>query len=115
MNEDQFAMNEIRDAIASFRSSMRHEGDQTESPGLEAILQRDAASRGPRTLRWVAVAAVVVILGAIPFSYQRTREQQQRAAAQAREDALLLEKVNAGLSRTVPRSLEPLLKWEETR
>lgn len=109
MNEDQ-----LKDAIAAFRGSIRRQGDQMESPGLEAILKREQVSRRPRPLRWVVTAAVVLVLGAIPVSYERSREQQ-RAAEQAREDAILLQKVNAGLSRTVPRSLEPLLGWEETR
>lgn len=109
MNEDQF-----NDAIAAFRGSIRHQGDQTEIPGLEAILQRERAPRRPRPVRWVVTTAVVLILGAIPVSYEHSREQQ-RAAEEAREDAVLLEKVNAGLSRTVPRSMEPLVKWGELR
>jgi hypothetical protein len=103
-------MSEFKDAIATFRSSIRYQGDQAEIPGLEALARRQQA----RPLRWVVTAAVVLILGAIPVSYERTREQQ-RAAEQAREDAVLLEKVNAGLSRTVPRSLEPLLGRRETQ
>jgi hypothetical protein len=109
MNEDQF-----KDAIAAFRGSMRQQGDLIESPGLEAILRPAPAAGRLRPVRWVVTTAVVLILGAIPVSYERSREQQ-RAAEQAKEDALLLEKVNAGLSRTVPRSLEPLLGRGESR
>lgn len=105
MNEDQF-----KEAVAAFRGSMRHQGDQVESPGLQAILQREGGNR-PRPVRWVVAAVVVLIVGAIPVSYERER-QQQRAAEQAREDALLLDRVNAGISRAVPRSLEPLLGGE---
>jgi hypothetical protein len=106
MNEDQF-----KQAIAAFRSSMRDQGDRAESPGLQAILQGEHANRRPRPVRWVVAAVVMLILGAIPVSHERAR-QQQRATEQAREDALLLERVNAGISRAVPRSLEPLLGGE---
>jgi hypothetical protein len=115
MNDEQF-----KDAGAWFRSAIRHQGDYAEIPEIQAILQlkhnrkpagRPAADREVRPtflLRWVIAVVGVLILGAIPVSYEHTREQQ-RAAEQAREDTLLLEKVNAGISRTVPRSMEPLL------
>jgi hypothetical protein len=46
---------------------------------------------------------VAVTLGAIPIY----RDAQQRA--QDRADVLLMEKVNAALSRPVPRALAPLM------
>jgi hypothetical protein len=131
MNDEQF-----KDAVAWFRSSIRHQGDQAEIPEIQAIRNvgrtsrsawdvlvprkpagRPAADREVRPtflLRWVIAVVGVLILGAISVSYERTREQQ-RAAEQAREDTLLLEKINAGISRTVPRSMEPLLGLGEIR
>ncbi len=73
----------------------------------------DQAVRPTFLLRWVIAVVGVLILGSIPVSYEHAREQQR--AAQAREDALLLEKVNAAISRTVPRSMEPLLGLGEIR
>lgn len=109
MNDEQF-----KDAVAWFRSSIRYQGDHTEIPELRTILRKVETPFFARSLRWAVVAVVALILGAIPVSYERTREQQ-RAAEQERQDALLLEKVNAGISRTVPRSMEPLLGLGEIR
>ena len=109
MNDEGF-----KDAATSFRSSIRHQGDRAEIPELQTILRKAETPFFARSLRWAVAAVVVLILGAIPVSYERTREQQ-RAAEQAGEDALLLEKVNAGISRTVPRSMEPLLGLGEIR
>ena len=109
MNEDQF-----KEAVSWFRSSIRRQGDQSEIPELQTIMRKREMPFSARPMRWAVAVAVALMLGAIPVSYERTREQQ-RAAEQAKEDALLLEKVNAGLSRTVPRSMEPLLGLGEIR
>src|ERR1035438_1019648 len=98
MNEDRF-----EDAVSRFRDLIRHEGNQAQSPALQAILQRQQVNRRPRRWAAAAIGVAVLILGAIPVSYERTRGQQ-RAAEQAREDRILLKHVNAGISRTVPRS-----------
>ncbi len=104
MNDEEF-----KDGMSWFRGLIRYEGDQAEIP-MQIV--RRPVRVPPSPLRWVVVGVVLLALGAIP--YERIREQQ-RAAEQAREDALLLEKVNAGISRMVPRSMEPLLGLGETR
>jgi hypothetical protein len=48
----------------------------------------------------------LIILLVIPV-YKNKREEKR--ARQAMEDALLLEQVNASLSRDVPASMEPLM------
>jgi len=60
----------------------------------------------PAPARWTLVAATLVILAGVPI-YRNV--ERQRAAEQARADSLLLEQVNASLSRPVPAPLEPLL------
>jgi hypothetical protein len=112
MTDEQF-----KDAVSWFRSSIRRRCEHASSPGLQTILHRHQRPARPR--RW-AVAAVFVslILAAIPVSYERTREKQrsteqemtqQEMAKRDREDAILLQKVNAGLSRAVARPMEPLM------
>jgi hypothetical protein len=101
-------MNGFREALARFRDAVHQAGEQNESPGLQIILERERSAKGLR-LRWAAAAAVVLVLGVIPV--YRNTQQRQREAEQAKADALLLEQVNAGLSRSVPRAMAPLLDW----
>jgi hypothetical protein len=104
MNDEEF-----KEGISWFRGLIRYQGDRAEIP---AQIVRTPSRVPWSPLRWIVAAVALLALGAIP--YERTREQQ-RAAEQAREDTLLLEKINAGISRTVPRSMEPLLGRGETR
>jgi hypothetical protein len=53
--------------------------------------------------RWPLAAAAVIVLAAVPF-YKSARDARQSEA-----DALLLERVEAGISRDVPMAMEPLL------
>ena len=66
---------------------------------------RRAASRAA-VPRWILVTAALSALIAAPVYWS---VRQQRAAEQAKADELLLERVNAGLSRSVPASMEPLM------
>jgi len=59
-------------------------------------------------LRWALVAAALLLLSAIPI--YRNVQDRQRQAERARADALLLEQVDAEVSRAVPRPMEPLAK-----
>ena len=58
-------------------------------------------------MRWVLVAAALLVL-AVPI--YRNAQDRQRQAEIARADALLLEQVDAEVSRAVPRPMEPLVK-----
>ena len=60
---------------------------------------------GVRTL-WPLAAAAVILIASIPIYRARIAHQQQA-------DALLLERVEAGISRDVPQALEPLLHAED--
>lgn len=100
-------MNDFRAALDGFCESMREEGRRSAPPALKAMLERGRAAKRTRLRRAVAAAAVMLALAAIPV-YQR--EQRDRDAAQAKADALLMEQVNEGLGRPVPRAMAPLLE-----
>jgi len=56
---------------------------------------------GVRVAGWAAVAATVLLAAAVPM-YRNAKTRQA--------DTRLLEQVDAGVSRAVPRPMEPLLK-----
>ena len=58
----------------------------------------------PQPLRWVLAVATLFILAAVPI-YRNFADRQQ-----ARADAILLEQIDAALSRTVPAPMEPLTR-----
>jgi hypothetical protein len=96
-------------ALTLFRGSVRHwSGRQSraEPPAIPSILP----ARGSRTqpVRWALVAAALLVLAAVPI--YRNAQETQRQADLARADALLLEQVDAEVSRAVPRPMEPLVK-----
>jgi hypothetical protein len=103
-------MNQFRETLARFRESVRQEGERSEIPKLRDLLERERPVRslGLRwtDVAWAAAATVALMLAAIP-AYQSV--QRQREIEQDKADALLLEQVNAGLSRSVPRAMEPLM------
>jgi maltooligosyltrehalose synthase len=101
-------------ALALFRGSVRDWSDgqrRAEPPAMGSILP----ARGRRThpMRWALLAAVLLVLAAVPV--YRTVQDRQRQAEIARADALLLEQVDAEVSRAVPRPMEPLatlVSWD---
>jgi hypothetical protein len=97
-------------ALAMFRGSVRHW-----SEGQVRVPRSLAPTRGsrgyparPLPLRWALVAAALLVLAAVPI--YRNAQDRQRQADLARADALLLEQVDAEVSRAVPRPMEPLVK-----
>lgn len=86
--------------LEEFRAAMHAEGARSRVPSLEEIVGR---SQPVLQFRWAAAAVLAVSLGAIPVYRDAQQRQQDRA------DALLMEKVNAALSRPVPRALSPLV------
>jgi hypothetical protein len=90
-------MQQFQNALAGFRSSL----EQAQVPAV-------SYSRVRQTLpRWILAAAALSLLVATPVYWNA---RQQRAAEQAKADELLLERVNASLSRSVPASMEPLMQ-----
>ena len=96
-------------ALGLFRSSVRHwsEGQsRAEPPAIGNILPaRGAAWAQP--MRWALVAAALLVLAAVPV--YRNVQERRRQAEIAMADALLLEQVDAEVSRAVPRPMEPLV------
>jgi cytochrome c-type biogenesis protein CcmH/NrfG len=106
-------MNNFGRAVSSFRDAIHREGERAEIPSLQTMRSREPGARS-LGLRWSVAAAAVALLalGAIP-SYQSAQrlKVQQREAEQEKADALLMEQVNAGLARSVPRAMTPLVDW----
>ena len=94
-------------AVSRFGAALERRAKPREPPAMGSILP---ARRGPRIhpMRWVLVAAALLVLAAVPI--YRNAQERQRQAEIARADTLLLEQVDAEVSRAVPRPMEPLAK-----
>ena len=88
---------QFRNALAGFRTSL-------EKSPVPAVRRKQSSQR---LSRWVLASAALSLMVAAPVYWNA---RQQRAAEQAKADELLLERVNAGLSRSVPASMEPLMQ-----
>ena len=103
-------------ALSMYRSSVRQWSER--QTGLERANAWKPEGRGfrmPQPMRWALIAAALLILVAIPL--YRGAQEKQRRAEMAKADALLLEQVDAGISRAVPQPMEPLLRlvtWDAT-
>ena len=93
----QADLHQFRRALAGFRNSL----EQCPVPPAHLRPVRQTIPR------WLLAAAAVLLLAAAPIYWTA---RQQRAAEQSRTDELLLERVNTGLSRNVPASMEPLMQ-----
>jgi hypothetical protein len=92
---------QFQNALTGFRTSL----EQFPVPAIRY-------SRVRQTLpRWILAAAAVALLVATPV-YWNARQQRapEPAEDQAKSDELLLERIDASLSRSVPSSMEPLMQ-----
>jgi|SRR5438034_7327444 len=99
-------LSRFQNAVLLFRSSVWLWADRqrgSNAPGHAGLV---GATRPLRPLRWVPIAAAVAVVAIAPI-YKNSIDRQH--AAQATQDAQLLDKVNDHLSRTAPASLEPLM------
>jgi thiamine biosynthesis protein ThiC len=102
-------------ALSMFRSSVRQWSDRQGSPELASAWKAGRQRFPVQPMRWALIAAALLMLVTIPI-YQGAMEKQRRAET-AKADALLLEQVDAGVSRAVPQPMEPLLRlvtWDAT-
>ena len=90
-------LHQLRSVLAGFRSSL----EQSPVPAVSYSRVR------PTLPRWILATAALALLVATPVYWNA---RQERAEEQARADELLLERIDASLSRSVPASMEPLMQ-----
>jgi predicted anti-sigma-YlaC factor YlaD len=93
----QAELHQLKNALAGFRNSLE------ECP-VPPASWRPVRHNLPR---WILATAASSLLVATQVYWSA---RQQRLADQAKADELLLERVQTGLSRSVPASMEPLLQ-----
>lgn len=93
-------LDQFQNVLTGFRSSL----EQSPVPAVSYSETRQSLPR------WILATAALAIMLAAPvyWNARHQREAEQSMAEQTETDDLLLERVNAGLSRTVPPSMEPL-------
>jgi hypothetical protein len=67
--------------------------------------------RAVHRLRWALVAVTMILLAAIPIYRSRV---QRHVVDTSLEDAVLLEQIDTGVSRSVPAPMEPLVSLESS-
>jgi ribosomal protein S14 len=93
----------LRESLEMFRGAMRETAEQCSAQ------QKVLRVPGRRTaVLWLTAAAALVTLTVLPI-YQ-VRESRHKAAETARQDAELMEQVNAELSEGVAAPMKPLEK-----
>jgi hypothetical protein len=92
----------LESTLAEFRTGVR----QWSARQTPAILSSYRPSRAWFPARWIMVAAMLLLVAGSTY-WQLAR---RRAEDRARQDALLLEQVDSGISRAVPEPMEPLVK-----
>ena len=101
------SLEHLNETFSVFRESVHQWSGKNERAIPQSIdFHQNAAGSGRFRLRWALASAVLIILLVIPVLENKREEKRAR---QAMEDALLLEQVNASLSREVPASMEPLM------
>ena len=102
----------MESTLAVFRDSVHRWSDSQTAPAWKI---RRTPSFARRPLSWALSAAAVLALALVPI-YRNEKEQQRKAEA-ARVDAMLLQQIEQETSRTVPSSMDPLVKmvaWDST-
>lgn len=95
--------------LSLFRDSVRHWSGR--QPGSEAgAIPKIAPTRWPA--RWAMAAAALLLVATVSI-YRNTR-RPQLGGLMPQADVVLLEQVDAEVSRAVPRGMEPLLELVST-
>jgi hypothetical protein len=102
----------LHGTLSDFRDSLR---SWSAAEGVPPRLAwRPESPHRTHRVRWALVAMAMMVLVAIPV--YRAREQR-RVVDTSAEDAVLLEQIDANVSRTVPATMEPLTRlvsWSST-
>ena len=109
-------VNRVETALWLFQRSAK-DWSREHSPEFRKVWSAERARRGVRTLalRWALAGLTLLVLVGIPV--QTIREREQREARANQIDAVLLEQVDAEVSRAVPAPMEPLTRlvpWGST-
>jgi len=102
-------LSRARDLLLVFRHSVQQWADAhgaTRVPDSE-VLRNKSSVRRKGTLQWALAAAAVIILIVVPI-YRNAGDRHREADTSA--DTILLEQVNAHLSRTVASPMEPFMQ-----
>lgn len=105
----QDEMHQLRNALVGFRGSL----EQVPVPAISRrSLRRSSLRPGRQALpRWILATAALSLVVAGPVYWNVHQQRAVRAnEEQMKTDQLLLERVDAGLSREVPASMEPLMQ-----
>ena len=106
-------LTELHGTLSDFRDSLRDWGAAQPDAAPRSVWLTETPHRAHR-LRWALVAMAMVVLAAIPV--YRSHEEQRRLDTSL-EDAVLLEQIDAGVSRSVPVPMQPLtnlVSWSST-
>jgi hypothetical protein len=101
------SLEHLKETFSVFRESVHEWAGKNQGAIPKSIdFLENAAGIGYPRLRWALASLVFIVLLVIPVYRNKSEEKRAR---QAMEDALLLEQINASLSRDVPASMEPLM------
>src|SRR5215470_4082219 len=94
--------------LKQLRSEKGWNRDHSELPrAATPIPEQSSAEAAPVNLRFVLAAAAVLLAIVIPLYWHLPGVRQGATVA---DDAQLLEEIQAGVSRSVPKVMEPLLE-----
>jgi hypothetical protein len=98
----------LRETLSLFRDSVLEWANENHrsAPSSVAFLRAEKSAYSRQPLRWALITALLILFVAVPL-YRSVSDHHRETDA---EDSLLLEQVNAHLSRTVPAPMEPLMQ-----
>ena len=103
----------FQEPISTFRAAMQEWSDREDVPRLAEVSAFLSAPHRFSSPVWgwmpVAMAVMIGVITAIPIYVQQRSLQQAQTEEAARRDELLMDAVNAHLSRTLPTPMEPIM------
>ena len=105
-------LNRFRESISTFRVAMQEWSERKAAPRLE---KNPSAAFGPQMaqpiMRWALLAMTFAVLVGIPFYQHRNTPESitESVATSPMDDVLLMESVNAHLSRPMPMPMERVM------